>query len=187
MRPACAAQSPQPAGKKARCGRCGTVHYSWYDRRQRRVRVLPAGAVRIYLELQVLPVICQRCQAVKRERPEALADKPVYTRRFAFYVGRRCRASTIKNVAEEPQLHWHTVKELDKQYMREQLRRIGTPGPKVIGIDELSVRKRHQYRIVVSDLERHRSIWFGGVDRSEASLDEFYRRLMTSSRRRRRS
>ena len=30
------------------------------------------------------------------------------------------------------------------------------------------------YRIVVSDLELRRPIWFGGADRSEASLDAFY-------------
>jgi transposase len=61
--------------------------------------------------------------------------------------------------------------------MREQLERSGTPRPKVIGIDEISVRKGHDYRIVVSDLEQHRPIWFGGSDRSEASMDEFYRFL----------
>jgi transposase len=61
--------------------------------------------------------------------------------------------------------------------MGEQLRRVGTPGPKVIGIDELSIKKRHQYRIVVRDLIRERPIWFGGTDRSEASMDEFYRFL----------
>jgi transposase len=60
------------------------------------------------------------------------------------------------------------------QYMREQLRRAGTSGPKVIGIDEVSIRKRHTYRIVVSDLIRRRPIWFGGTDRSEASLDECF-------------
>src|SRR6185437_4940885 len=32
----------------------------------------------------------------------------------------------------------------------------------------------HTYRIVVSDLLRRRPIWFGGIDRSEASLDAFY-------------
>jgi len=74
-------------------------------------------------------------------------------------------------------LDWHTVKELDKHHMREQLRRVGTPGPKVIWIDELSVKKHHQYRIVVSDLVRERPIWFGGTDGSEASMDEFYRFL----------
>ena len=61
--------------------------------------------------------------------------------------------------------------------MREQLRRVGTPGPKVIGIDEISIRKGHTYRIVVSDLLRRRPIWFGGPDRSEASLALFFNEL----------
>src|SRR5437763_12296088 len=58
--------------------------------------------------------------------------------------------------------------------MRAQLRRAGSPAPRVIGIDEIAIAKGHQYRIVVSDLERGRAIWFGGKDRSEASLDEFF-------------
>jgi transposase len=119
-------------------------------------------------------VACRRCAQVKRERLDFLADNPRYTKRFAYYVGKRCRASTIQDIADELGLAWHTVKELEKQYMREQLRRAGTPGPKVIGIDELSIRKRHTYRIVVSDLVRSRPIWFGGEDRSEASMDMFF-------------
>jgi len=111
---------------------------------------------------------------VKRERLDFLADNPFYTKRFAYYVGRRCRSATIKDVAEELHLDWHTVKELDKQYMRAQLARAGTPGPRRIGIDEISIRKRHTYRIVVSDLDRQRPIWFGGDDRSEASMAQFY-------------
>jgi transposase len=71
-------------------------------------------------------------------------------------------------------LDWHTVKELDKRYMEEQLKRAGPPEPRVIGIDEISITKRHQYRIIVSDLERGRAIWFGGKDRSEESMDEFF-------------
>jgi len=47
-------------------------------------------------------------------------------------------------------------------------------GPGVIGIDEIALRKGHRYRIVVSDLERGRPIWYGGEDRSEESLDWFY-------------
>jgi transposase len=80
-------------------------------------------------------------------------------------------------VAKEFHLNWKTVKALEKQYMQEQLRRAGTPGPKIIGIDEVSIRKGHTYRIVVSDLERKRPIWFGGEDRSEKSMDLFYGRL----------
>jgi len=103
-----------------------------------------------------------------------LADSPFYTKRFSFFVGRRCRTATISDVARELHLDWRAVKELDKQYMREQLRRIGTPGPKAVGIDEISIRKGHTYRIVVSDLIRRRPIWFGGEDRSEASMAQFY-------------
>ena len=111
---------------------------------------------------------------MKRERLDFLGDNPFYTKRFAYYVGRRCRSTTIKELAEELALHWRTVKELEKQYMNAQLVRAGRPGPRRIGIDEISIRKRHTYRIVVSDLDRRRAIWFGGDDRSEASMAQFY-------------
>ena len=129
-------------------------------------------------------VDCRNCGKVKRERLEFLADNPRYTKRFAYYVGRRCRDSAIKDVADELHLHWNSVKELDKQYMRAQLARAGRPGPKAIGIDEISIRKRHTYRIVVSDLIRRRGVWFGGEDRSEASMNQFYAWLGESKSRR---
>lgn len=138
---------------------------------------MPCAAHRIYLDLEVRRVDCRRCGSVKRERLEFLVDNALHTKRFALYVGRRCRSSAIKDVAQELNLDWQTVKRLEMDYMREQIRRVGTPGPKVIGIDEISIRKGHTYRIVVSDLERRRPIWFGGEDRSEASMDQFYRFL----------
>ena len=145
-----------------------------YDRKLHRVRDLSCGDARIYLEFKLWRVWCPCCGAVKQEKLPWLADSLFYTKRFAFFVGRRCRTTTISDVARELHLGWRAVKELDKQYMREQLRRIGTPGPKAIGIDEISIRKGHTYRIVVSDLIRKRPIWFGGEDRSEASMALFY-------------
>ena len=122
-------------------------------------------------------VSCRKCDKVKSERIPWLADNPLYTKRFAWLVGRRCRAATIQDVAKDLHLDWKTVKELEKQYMREQLRRAGTPAPKVIGIDEISIGKGPIYRIVVSDLLRRRPIWFGGKDNSQASLEMFYQDL----------
>ena len=112
-----------------------------------------------------------------QERLSFLAENPFYTKRFAYYVGKRVSSSTISDVAKELHLDWKTVKELEKQYLQEKLRRASQARPKVVGIDEISIRKGHTYRIVVSDLERHRAIWYGGIDRSEESMNLFYQWL----------
>ena len=138
---------------------------------------MSCGDARIYLEVEVRRVLCKGCGKVKREKLPWLASNPFYTKRFGVYVGRRCRSSSIKDVARELRLDWHTVKALEKEYMREQLRRHPVAAPRVIGIDEISLRKGHTYRIVVSDLERGRPIWYGGRDRTEASMDMFYEGL----------
>lgn len=140
----------------------------------RRVRDLPCGDLRIYLEFDLRRVACRCCGGVRQERLDWLAANPHYTQRFALYVGKQCRSASIKEVAEDLRLDWHAVKEMDKLYMREQLARTADPRPGIIGIDEIAIRKGHVYRIVVSDLEREQPIWFGGVDRSEESLAMFY-------------
>lgn len=111
---------------------------------------------------------------VKQERVEFLSGNARFTKRFAMVIGQLCRAMTITDVAKRMNLHWHTVKDLDKQYMRLQLAAAPEAKPEMIGIDEISRRKGHDYRIVVSDLVAGRAIWYGGKDRSEESLDEFY-------------
>ena len=59
--------------------------------------------------------------------------------------------------------------------MREQLRRVGHAGADAPSASTRSrSAKGTRYRIVVSDLDRRRPIWFGGMDRSEASMDLFF-------------
>ena len=164
----------QPSLKKTICAVCGSIHHGWYDRRSRRVRDLPCAGTRIYLEFDLRRVGCRDCEGVKQERLPWLSENPFYTKRFAFHIGRRCRTASIRDVAREHLLDWKTVKAIEMQYMREQIKRAGKPRPTVMGVDEISIRKGHTYRIVVSDLERRRPIWFGGKDRSEESMDEFF-------------
>jgi len=121
----------------------------WYDRTRRRVRDLSSGNMRVYLEFEVRRVQCRSCARVMREQLDFLADNPFYTKRFAWFVGRRCRVSTIKDVAEEQNLDWQTVKTLEKQYMHAQLAKAGTPGPKAIGIDEMRELVLGAWKMVV--------------------------------------
>ena len=119
-------------------------------------------------------VACRTCGRVRQEHLDWLAANPHYTKRFALYVGKQCRGASVKEVATDLHLDWHTVKAMDKLYMREQLARAGPIAPAVIGIDELSIRKGYVFRIVVSDLERQQPLWFGGTDHSAESLAMFY-------------
>lgn len=135
---------------------------------------MPCGDYRIFLEVEIRRVQCRRCGMVKREELSWLLDSPFCTKRFADVIGKKCRVQTVQDVAREHLLDWHTVKKLDMYSMEGLLQKAGKASPRVIGIDEISVRKGHTYRIIVSDLERERAIWYGGSDRSEASLDGFY-------------
>ena len=111
------------------------------------------------------------------EQLDWLAENPRYTQRFALHVGKLCRDMTNKAVAETERLHHTTVKNLDKLYMAQQLERTPLPAPRAIGVDEIAIRKGHEYRIVVSDLDQARPIWVGGKGRKEEDLDLFFAAL----------
>jgi len=124
-------------------------------------------------------VQCPGCHGLHVERLDWLAKNPRYTERFALHVGNLCRSMTNKAVAvaELERLHDSTVKDLSKLYMREQVRRAGPPAPRAIGIDEIAIHKGHDDRVVVSDVEQGRPIWFGGSGRTEADIDVFFTAL----------
>jgi len=138
------------------------------------VRDTDAAGWRIYLAYEQRRVACARCRGVTVERLDWLAQNPRYTQRFAQQVGTLCRDMSNKAVARLLHLHEHTVKDLDIRYMQAWLAKTPPPAPQVIGVDELSIKKGHTYRIVVSDLERRCPIWVGGTGRTEVDLDRFF-------------
>ena len=103
--------------KKTTCGVCGQEHRTFYDRKTRRVRDLSCGDTRVYLEVEFRRVACRGCGLVKQEKLTWIADNPLYTKRFAFFVGRRCRASPLKDVAKQLHLDWQTVNPTDSSLL----------------------------------------------------------------------
>lgn len=106
-----------------------------------------------------------------------LAKNPRYTHRYAMHIGTMCREMSNKAVAELERLHDSTVKDLDTIYMKLQIERAGQPAPRAIGVDEISIRKGHDYRVIVSDLDARRPIWVGGKGRGETDFDLFFAAL----------
>ena len=138
-----------------------------------RTRDLAAGGFRIELEFERVRISCPDC-GVRMEYLDWLARNPRYTARYARRVGALCRKMTVKDVAEAERLHHTTVKDLDKLYMAEQLRRHPMPATTAIGVDEIAIRKGHEYRVVAGDLVRQRPIWFGGTGRKQVDLEQFF-------------
>ncbi len=115
-------------------------HSGSYDRRTRRVRDLSCGDARIFLDIEVRRVLCKSCEHVKRERLDFLAHNPFYTKRFAYYVGRRCRQATIKDIAEELRLHWETI----TTQFREEPFELEPPGhPSLLNTPQLRAEPTH--------------------------------------------
>jgi hypothetical protein len=112
-------RAPRSALKKTACGCCGRVQYGWYGRRVRRFATCRAqdfGCSGTRSAARRMPPL----RRVKRERLDFLSDNPHFTKRFAIYVGRRCRQASIRDVAKGLRLVWETVKTLEMQYMRAQ-------------------------------------------------------------------
>src|SRR5271157_31688 len=146
----------------------------WYDRTVRRVRDLSCGDTRIFLELEVRRVECRRCGKVKRERLEFLADNPLYTKRFAYYVGDaagRRRSRTWRT-------NWLWTGTRSRRWTSNTWKRSSSALARLVRRSSASTSLRSAKvtptGFVVSDLIRGRPIWFGGDDRSEASMSQFY-------------
>jgi len=112
---------------------------------------------------------------VKRETLTWLAKSARFTQRFEDLIGKQCRDMTVKRVAALNHLCWDQVWRMDMAYMR----RLVEQHPPVqhleaIGIDEISIRKRHRYAIVVADLVQQRPIWLGGQGRTEQDMQLFF-------------
>ena len=163
-----------PALKKTACGCCGRVQMGWYDRTKRWVRDLSSAGFRIVLELEVRRVACRICGREARAAgfpggQSALHQALCVLCRPPLPAGldpRRCQGT-------EAHLG-HGQGAGDAVHAQPRSSALARRRPTAIGIDEIAIRKGHNYRIVVSDLIRKRPIWFGGDDRSEASMAQFY-------------
>lgn len=137
----------------------------------------------MYLEFEYRRVLCPKCKAVKQETLKWLAEGGRFTKRFEDEIGRQCRDMTVKRVAEINRLNWDQVRRMEMAYMRKLLEsKPISNNLRAIGIDEVSIRKRHIYQVVVADLVEQRPIWMGGDGRKEQDLDQFYDAIGTDRR-----
>jgi len=157
--------------------RCGRSFDGYHDRRLRRVRDLPFGPHKIsYLNFEQYRVACPVCGVVT-EALDFVDARVGYTKRLAADVALSCQElRNLKSIAKQYQLHWETVKNIDKQALEERLPQEGDTDAELLAVDEFSIKKRHHYATCVVDVQVPQ-VLFVGQGRSSQSLADYYLKM----------
>jgi transposase len=138
------------------CPRCRELSEAVHDEQERCVRDLDVWGSCTFLHFKGRRFGCEECGKPFTERLPSIDPKRRHTSRFERYIYRQCLRSSCKGVAEANWLHQTTVKGIFKRWAK-RTRRLKGPSPvRVLGIDEIALKKGHkQYALVLSDLQQH--------------------------------
>jgi len=149
-----------------RCHKCGRITRQIHSHNRRTIRDLNIVDAKTFISVIYRTVRCPNCGNMV----EDLALMNPYdrvTRRLATYILELCKFMTIKEVTKHLCLDWKTVKEIHKRYLQEKFSHEDIGYPRIIVVDEISIRKRHNYLTVIADWDSGRVLWVGEGRRYE--------------------
>ena len=156
-----------------RCGQRATGVHSWAIRK---IRDLSLAANRVWLTCRYRKVFCTHCQGIHVEDLELFHPYLRVTQRMARYVYELCQYMTISEVAKHLDLNWKTVKSIDKYFLEREYGQPDLSGLRILAVDEISIRKGHQYLTIVLDYLTGRVVYVG-KDRKAETLERFFNQL----------
>lgn len=165
------------------CSGCGRRVRELHDVSEREVRDLPWGEYRTTVVVEIYRVRCPDC-GVRTERVAQLPSKAPFSKRFEEAVGLACESSAGRQASRQFGLAPSTVRAIDLRYLERWASQRRRPALKQMGVDEIWLGKRTKFLTVVSNLHSSEPLWFGR-DRTEATLDEFFRTELSRGQRRR--
>lgn len=147
-----------PTWRRPRCSECGQK-CPGYDRdRDRRWRHLDLAGMLVHLRYDTRRVDCPRC-GVKVEQIPWAETSAWFTRPFEEHVGylaQRCDKTAVSSMMR---VAWDTVGAIIQRVVARHQKRDPLKGLTVIGVDELSYRRHHEYITVVVDHDRACIVW----------------------------
>lgn len=157
------------------CSGCGHACAAVHDCQWRRIRDLPMLGRHVELDVLTRRLACPDC-GPRLQDIEWLARYQRVTQRLAQAVALGCTRLAAAHVAELFDLHWSTVRELDRRHLRERLSELPPAQPRRLIMDEFALHKGHRYASVVLDADTKRVLWIG-LGRSRACVREFFASL----------
>lgn len=165
------------------CSGCGDRVREVHDVSEREVRDLPWGEYRTTVVVEIYRVRCPDC-GVKIERVVQWPSKAPFSKRFEDAVGLACESGAARQVGRQFGLAPTTVRAIDLRYLERWAAQRRRPALKQMGVDEIWLGKRTKFLTVVSNLESGEPVWFGR-DRTQATLDDFFREELSRGQRQR--
>jgi transposase len=168
------------AGAELRCPECGCESPGYDRSEERRWRHLDTMQYRTVLVTQV-PRVCCSTHGVRQVKVPWAEERSRFTALFEGWAIRLLRESTVLGVAELLGISWEEASNIQRRAVARGLARRSLEPVAVLGIDETSFQKRHEYVTVVNDLEGNRVLWVGD-HRRLATLREFWEGRSTGER-----
>jgi transposase len=160
------------------CGHGAKTAHSWA---QRKVRDLNIATAQVWLDCHYRKLFCPVCKAIRIEDLELFDPYIRVTRRLARYVYQLCQVMTVTDVSNHLNLDWKTVKAIDKKFLEKQYGQPDLSGLRILAVDEIAVRRGHQYLTVVLDYLSGR-VLFVGKDRKADTLIGFFNQMSSEQR-----
>jgi transposase len=153
------------------CGRRAPAH----DRATRRWRHLDLGSQRCFLEGEIRRVRCRECGVKVEEVPFARPGAR-HTRDFEDLTAFLAQQANKTMIAKLLRIDWATVGRIVERVVADHLDSERLAGLVMIGVDEVSWRKRHRYLTCVADHIDGGVVW-AAEGRSAATLQGFFEEL----------
>lgn len=163
----------RPTHRIPRCSGCNRKVWGTYDRRRRRWRHLDLAGMSLHLRYELRRVACRHCDGVRVESVPWAAPGLWFTRPFEDQVGylaQRCDKSTV---SDQMRIAWTTVGDIIRRVVDRHGRDGALDDLTLIGVDELSYRRHHEYVTVVVDHTRGEVVWAQRGKNAETLKDFF--------------
>ena len=159
------------------CHQCGssaaTVHSQGH---RRHVRDLNLANAQVWLDVEYRKIWCDECDGVRVEQLSFADASKRVTHRLARYIHDLCKVMTVQDVADHLELNPKTVKAIDKSFLEKSFAQTDGRDLRVLAMDEIALRKGHNYMTVVMDYFSGRIVWMG-ENRNKETLDAFFAEL----------
>lgn len=164
------------------CHGCGRPARTVHSATRKFVRDLSLADFSLMLQIEYRKIWCGHCGGVRVEQLEFVDTHQRVTHRLAAYAAQLCKAGlSVEAVARHLELDPKTVKAIDKATLQAEFGKTIYDGLKRLAIDEIAVKKGHNYMTVVLDYDTGRVVWMG-EGRQNATIDAFFEAMPTEVR-----